>query len=153
MPTKPSKFNSFTFFKLPSAWWCGVRLKQLDATTAVTTVKHRWVNQNPFKSMFWAVQGMAAELSTGAMVIDQIRASGEKISMLVANNNATFTKKATGRITFTCNDGHLIKEAIEKTIATGEGQTFWMKSEGVNEQGIVVSTFNFEWTVRKKVKA
>jgi len=103
--------------------------------------------------MFWAVQGMAAELSTGAMVIDQIRASGEKISMLVANNNATFTKKATGRITFTCNDGHLIKEAIEKTIATGEGQTFWMKSEGVNEQGVVVSTFNFEWTVRKKVKA
>ena len=153
MPTKPSKFNSFTFFKLPSAWWCGVRLKQLDTTTAVTTVKHRWVNQNPFKSMFWAVQGMAAELSTGAMVIDQIRDSGEKISMLVANNNATFTKKATGRITFTCNDGHLIKEAIEKTIATSEGQTFWMKSEGVNEQGIVVSTFNFEWTVRKKVKA
>ena len=150
MALNASKFNSFTFFKLPSAWWCGVRLKYIDANKAVTTVKHRWFNQNPFNSMFWAVQGMAAELSTGAMVISEIQKSGKKISMLVANNNATFTKKATGRITFTCQDGHLISKAIEDTIATGEGQTFWMKSVGVNKEGVEVSTFNFEWTIRLK---
>ncbi|UWX53816.1 DUF4442 domain-containing protein [Maribacter litopenaei] len=144
------KFNTFTFFKLPSAWWCGVRLKYLDQRKAVVTVTHKWFNQNPFNSMFWAVQGMAAELSTGAMMIDQINATGKKISMLVANNNANFSKKATGKITFTCEDGHLIKEALEKTIATGEGQTIWMKSVGVNTDGVVVSTFNFEWTVRLK---
>ena len=100
--------------------------------------------------MFWAVQGMAAELSTGAMVIDQIRESGRKISMLVQNNNANFSKKATGKITFTCEDGHLIADAIKATIATGEGQKFWMKAVGVNQDGVVVSTFNFEWTVRLK---
>ncbi len=70
--------------------------------------------------------------------------------MLVANNNANFSKKATGKITFTCEDGHLIHKAIQDTIASGAGQTFWMKSVGVNEEGIVVSTFNFEWTVRVK---
>ncbi|NAS11564.1 DUF4442 domain-containing protein [Poritiphilus flavus] len=150
MATNTGKFNTFTFFKLPSAWWCGVRLRELNESRAVVTVKHRWFNQNPFNSMFWAVQGMAAELSTGAMVIDQIRNSGKRISMLVANNNATFTKKATGRITFTCEDGGKIGEAIQKTIATGEGQTFWMRSIGVNEAGVAVSTFNFEWTVRLK---
>jgi uncharacterized iron-regulated protein len=122
----------------------------MDENKAVVTVKHKWFNQNPFNSMFWAVQGMAAELTTGAMMIDQIRNSGKKISMLVANNNANFSKKATGKITFTCEDGHLIKEALEKTIATGEGQTVWMKSVGVNTDGVVVSTFNFEWTVRLK---
>jgi hypothetical protein len=98
--------------------------------------------------MFWAVQGMAAELSTGIMVSSQIRECGENISMLVANNNGNFSKKATGKITFTCEDGHKIKEALNHTIATGEGQTFWMKSVGVNEEGIIVSTFNFEWTIK-----
>ena len=83
-------------------------------------------------------------------MIDQIEATGKKISMLVANNKANFSKKATGKITFTCKDGHLINEALDKTIATGEGQTIWMKSVGVNEDGVVVSTFNFEWTVRLK---
>ena len=150
MAVSTGKVNTFMFFKLPSAWWSGVRLKYMDNTKAIATVKHRWVNQNPFKSMFWAIQGMAAALATGAMVSSQIAESGQRISMLVQNNTANFTKKATGRITFTCEDGHLIKEALSKTIATGEGQTIWMKSVGVNTDGVVVSTFKFEWTVRLK---
>lgn len=150
MKMTPGKINSFTMLKLPSAWLCGVRVKKISESSCTVSVKHRWINQNPFNSMFWAVQGMAAELVTGAMVSDQIRESGQKISMLVQNNNANFSKKATGKITFTCEDGHLIAEALKKTIQTGEGQTLWMKSVGVNSDGVVVSTFNFEWTVRLK---
>jgi hypothetical protein len=145
-----SKFNRFIFFKLPSAFLCGVRLKHIDESKCVVSVKHRWINQNPFNSMYFAVQAMAAELSTGAMVIYQIQKSGRKISMLVANSKSNFSKKATGRITFVCNDGHLIAEAIQKTIATGEGQTFWMKSIGTNEEGVQVSEMDFEWSVKLK---
>ena len=150
MGASAGKFNTFTFFKLPAAWWSGVRVKSITDQQCVVSVTHGWRNQNPFNSMFWAVQGMAAELSTGAMVINQIKKSGKRISMLVQNNNANFSKKATGKIRFTCDDGHLIKEAVDRTIATGEGQTFWMQSVGVNEDDVVVSTFNFEWTVRIK---
>ncbi len=150
MSKETRKYNAFTFFKLPAAWWCGVRLKYIDEQKAIVTITYKWFNQNPFKSMFWAAQGMAAEFSTGTMVINQIKDSGKRISMLVASNKASFSKKATGRITFTCEDGHLIKEAIDKTVATGEGKTFWMKSIGVNEDGVVVSIFDFEWTVRVK---
>jgi len=145
-----SKFNRFIFFKLPSAFLCGVRLKYIDENKCIVSVKHRWINQNPFNSMYFAVQAMAAELSTGAMVIYQIQKSNRKISMLVANNKSNFSKKATGRITFVCNDGHLIVDAIQKTIATGEGQTFWMKSIGTNEEGVQVSEMDFEWSVKLK---
>ena len=151
MTLTPRKLNTYTMFKLPSAYLCGVRTKYIDTEKCIVTVKHRWINQNPFNSMFWAVQGMAAEFSTGALVISKIKASGERISMLVTSNTATFTKKATGKITFTCNDGHVIQEAINRTVATGEGQTFSMTSIGVNKEGIVVSTFKFEWSIRIKV--
>lgn len=144
------KINTFLFFKLPSAFWCGVRARSLDANQCTVTVKHRWLNQNPFNSMYFAVQAMAAELSTGALVMFQIKKSGKKISMLVANNKGNFTKKATGRITFVCQDGHLIEHAIKQTIATGEGQTFWMKSIGKDEKGDQVSEMEFEWSVRIK---
>jgi len=150
MVTDIAKFNLFLFFKLPSAWWSGVRLNSLSKTSAVVGVTHKWFNQNPFNSMFWAVQGMAAELSTGSMVIDQINESGAAISMLVANNKATFSKKARGKIIFTSDDGDKIAVALAKTIETGEGQTFWMCSKGVNEDGVVVSTFDFEWTIKKR---
>ncbi|GGG27101.1 thioesterase [Dokdonia pacifica] len=148
----PRKFNFYTMVKLPAAWFTGVRLKTIDENSCTVQVKHRWINQNPFKSMFWAVQGMAAELSTGALVISYIQNCDYKISMLVASNSAFFTKKATGRITFTCQDGALIKETIAKAIQTGEGQTCSMKSIGVNKEGIQVSQFNFEWTVKVKSK-
>lgn len=150
MALSPGNINTFLLFKLPSAYFTGVRVRSITETSCVTSVRHRWINQNPFKSMFWAVQGMAAELSTGALVMAKIKESNARISMLVANNKASFSKKATGRITFTCTDGDLVSEAIEKTLATGEGQTIWMKAAGVNADGVIVSNFDFEWTIKKK---
>ena len=145
-----SKLNQFLFFKLPSAFICGVRVKEIDENNCIVSVKHRWINQNPFNSMYFAVQAMAAELSTGALVMLHIQNSKRKISMLVANNKGNFTKKATGRISFSCVDGHLIEQAIQNTIATGEGQTFWMKAIGKDENGIQVSEMDFEWSIRIK---
>jgi hypothetical protein len=150
MEFTPSKLNTFLFFKLPSAYISGVRVKHISTATCTVSVRHRWINQNPFNSMYFAVQAMAAELSTGALVMLHIKNSGKKISMLVANNKGNFSKKAKGRITFTCNDGNLIEDAIAKTIATGEGQTFWMKSIGIDEKGDQVSEMDFEWSVRAK---
>ncbi|MFV8838381.1 DUF4442 domain-containing protein [Salinimicrobium soli] len=152
MKLTTGKLNSFLMFKLPSAWLCGVRVKAIDGTHCVTGVKHSWINQNPFNSLYFAVQAMAAELSTGALVMAGIQESGAKISMLVAQNRARFTKKATGKITFTCKDGNLINDKIKAAVESGEGQTFWMTSTGVNEQGQEVATFEFEWTIKLKAQ-
>ena len=76
------QINLFLFFKLPSAFWCGVRLKSITQEQCVTSVRHRWFNQNPFQSMYFAVQAMAAELSTGALVMQNIKESGKKISWI-----------------------------------------------------------------------
>ena len=150
MEVSSQKLNTFLMFKLPSAWFCGVRIGKIDEHHCITTVRHRWINQNPFNSLYFAVQAMAAELSTGALVMSAIQGSGKRISMLVAQNNSKFSKKATGKISFICNDANLVSTAIEDTIKTGEGQTFWMRSRGVNEEGQEVSVFEFEWTIKLK---
>ncbi|MDD7887495.1 DUF4442 domain-containing protein [Flavivirga sp. 57AJ16] len=150
MDITPRKLNAFMIFKLPAAYFCGIRTKYIDTNKCIVTVRYKWINKNPFKSMFWAVQGMAAEFSTGALMVSKIKASGKHISMLVTSNKATFTKKAVGRITFTCYDGKDIEEAIKKAIETGEGQTIWVKSIGVNEEELEVSSFNFEWSIKVK---
>lgn len=152
MSLSPKKINTYLLFKLPSAYFTGVRVKSISENSCVTTVKHRWINQNPFNSMFWAVQGIAAELSTGAIIMQKIEQSDQRISMLVANNKASFTKKAKGKISFSCTDGALVDSAIKKAIHTGEGQTVWLKSEGKDEAGDVVSTFEFEWTLKVKIQ-
>lgn len=152
MEVTAKKLNRFLMFKLPSAFFCGVKLKELDHKHAITTVTHRWINQNPFNSMYFAVQSMAAELATGALVIKKIRESRKPISMLVTHHSGNFSKKATGKITFTCLDGNLIQEALDETIKTGIGQTIKMKSTGKNENGEEVSAYEFEWSVKLKSK-
>lgn len=150
MQTSARNINLYLFFKLPSAFWSGVRLKSINSTSCVATVKHRWFNQNPFNSMYFAVQSMAAELTTGALVLAEIRKSEVKISMLVANNKSNFSKKATGRITFVCNDGLEITKAIHQAIVTKEPQVIWMKSIGTNQKNEQVSEFDFEWSIKVK---
>ena len=150
MEFTPSKLNTFLLVKLPSAYISGVRVTQISTEQCTVSVKHKWINQNPFGSMYFATQAMAAELTTGALVMFHIKNSAKKISMLVANNKGNYSKKAKGRITFTCNQGDLVKEAIDRAVATGEGQTFWMTSVGVDEKGDQVSQLEFEWSVKVK---
>ena len=151
MEFSPVKLNTYTFFKLPAAFWCGVRVKSISDETCMVTVKLSWFNQNPFKSMYFAVQAMAAEFTTGALVMFHIKASEQNISMLVAQNKAFFTKKATGKISFTCNQGKEIADCIEKAIRTNEGQTIWLTSIGVNESGEQVSEMQFQWTIKTRI--
>ncbi len=146
---KFSKFqiSLFTLLRLPSVWLCGIRVTLLEQSFCEAKVKHRWINQNPFNSMFWAVQGMAAELTTGMLLMQEIQISKKKVSMLVLNNKANFSKKAQGRITFSCNSADLITNAIKKLLETDKPQILLLTSKGIDENNDLVSTFEFEWTL------
>ncbi|GIZ10247.1 DUF4442 domain-containing protein [Flavobacterium sp. UMI-01] len=150
MKFTPSKLNTFLIFKLPSAYLCGVRVFAIDEERCITRVRHRWINQNPFHSMYFAVQAMAAELATGALVMNHIQMSNQKMAMLVVQNKAVFVKKATGMIAFECNDGLAVKQAISKSLTSGESQRFWMKTVGKDESGAIVSEMEFEWSIKSK---
>ena len=145
-----SKLNLFLVYNLPSAFLCGVRVKRINDEQCHVVVRHKWINKNPFKSMFWAVQGMAAELATGALIIMKIKQSNKKISMLVVKNEAQFFKKAKGRITFQCTQGKAIDSILQNAIKTGEGYSFTLTAEGRDEANDVVSTFNFMWSIKCK---
>jgi hypothetical protein len=150
MKITPKKVNLFMLFKLPLAYIGGVRIKTLSKEEATVSITHKWMNQNPFQSMFWAAQGMASEMSTGILVMKAIEDSKQKVSMLVTHQEANFYKKATGKILFTCAGGKEISEAIKVSKETKEGQVVVLTSEGKNEEGFVVSKFSFEWSLKVK---
>jgi hypothetical protein len=146
----PIRINIFNFFKLPSVWWCGIRVTKIDDVSCQVKVVHRWINQNPFKSMFWAVQGMAAELTTGVLIMEAIQNSKRKVSMLVLNNRANFSKKARGKVLFECDEKQKLLKAMNQLVKTQKPQTIWLTSKGIDQNGDIVSTFEFEWTLLLK---
>lgn len=146
----PNKLNKFLLLKLPSAYISGVRVKEVNDNDALVTVKHRWINQNPFQSMYWVTQGMASELATGILVMKKIQESGQKISMLVLEQKGEFTKKAKGRIRFTCTEGEKIDEVIKRVVESGNSETITLCSEGFDEQNDKVSRFEYTWGIKLK---
>jgi len=64
--------------------------------------------------------------------------------------NCEFQKKAIGKIQFVCEDGIRVRDAIQKAVDTGEGVVCEMQSNGYDEQGDCVSTFNITWTFKRK---
>ena len=142
--------NYFLFFKLPSAYWSGVRVKSIDNNECVVSVKLNWFNKNPFKSIFWAVQGMAAELSTGMLVSKQINDRKINVSMLVISSSSNFYKKAVGRIKFNCIQGNELKNIFDKLDEKNPTNKIIMFSKGIDELGDVVSDFKFEWSFKRK---
>jgi Domain of unknown function (DUF4442) len=144
------KFNLFMFSKLPSAFFCGVRVQFADENKCIVTVPFKWLSQNPFKSTYFACLSMAAEMTTGVLGLAHIYKRNPAVSMLVVNISGNFLKKATGKTTFTCIDGLLIKQTIENAIADGQGKTVTAKSTGTNADGEVVAEFLITWSFKAK---
>lgn len=146
----PVKSRMFLFAKLPAAFFSGVRIREVAEGKCVVTVPYKWFSQNPFRSTYFACLAMAAELSTGALAMIHVYKRVPAISMLIVKMEASYFKKAIGITTFTCADGMMIKETIEKAITTGEPQSFIARSTGLNDQGEAVAEFLFTWSFKVK---
>ena len=142
----PVKFRLFLFLKLPSAFFAGVRVRQIDPSKCVVTIPYKWFSQNPFRSTYFACLSMAAEMSTGALSMAHVYKRKPAVSMLVVRVDSQYHKKATGVTTFTCNAGEEIKQVIEDAISSGEGKSLQVQSTGRNSSGEIVAEFWITWS-------
>jgi hypothetical protein len=138
------------FNKLPVAFISGIRVNYLSEDKAIVHLPFKFITKNPFQSIYFASQAMAAELSTGILALLHTYEQKPVVSMLVFNMKADFTRKAKSNIIFECTEGLKIKNAIDESINSGEGVVVQVKSTGKNKFGEVVSEFYFSWTFKPK---
>lgn len=146
----PLKFRMFLLSQLPNAFFAGLRIKELDETVCRVTVPYKWFTKNPFRSTYFACLSMAAEMSTGVLCLVHLHKRNPPVSMLVVKVESEYLKKATGKTTFSCEEGVLIKETIEHAIDKGEARTFKARSIGRNSEGAIVAEFLITWSFKVK---
>ena len=146
----PFFFRLFLFFKLPMAFLAGIKLKELSDNRSLLQMKYKYLNKNPFGSIYFACLSMAGELASGMLAASITYKSNPKLSMLVVGVKINFTKKAVGVIFFECNQGREISEVIKKSIITGKGQTIDVLTVAKNNQGDVVADFLIKWSFKVK---
>jgi len=146
----PLKSRMFLISKLPNAFFSGVRIREINENSCLVTVPYKWFTKNPFRSTYFACLSMAAEMSTGALCLVHLYKRNPPVSMLVVKVESEYFKKATGRTTFVCEDGLLIRETIEQAVKTSEPKIVRVKSIGKNGEGAVVAEFFVTWSFKVK---
>ena len=146
----PLKFRLFMLMNLPMAFIAGLRVMHFDFKSAVISVPYNGVNKNPFRSTYFAVLSMAAEMSTGLLAMMLVKDARPAISMLVTGVEGAFIKKAVGTTFFECRDGMALADAVEQCIISGRGITLRTLSIGTNEGGEEVARFYITWSFRVK---
>ena len=121
LAVRPFQMKLFMLTNLPMGLLAGLKITGLDKSRASVSVPFKYLNKNPFRSMYFAVMSMAAELSSGILALAALHDRDIPVSMLVLNMEASFIKKARTKVVFTCPDGDKIENAILKCIQTGEG--------------------------------
>jgi len=86
-------------------------------------------------------------LSTGMLAIIAMQRRKD-IAMLVVNQEATFSKKAVGVITFSCEDGQAVIDVMQKVIDTGEAFPITMTGVGRDESGDEVARVMITWSFK-----
>ena len=127
----------------------GIRLVTLDEATSQSIVPYRWRNKNPFASMYFAVQSMAAELSTAAPAMLATKSVDHKVVLIITDMQAEFVKKAKTKLTFTCTAYPENEEAVRGLLATGDSVAVRAKTVGTDTDGDTVSVFYFTWTFKR----
>ncbi len=135
---------------LPAAFFSGLKVLAASEQSCTVSVPYKTFTKNPFRSTYFACLGMAAELSTGLLAMAPIYRRKPAVSMLITGMEASFQKKATGLTVFTCNDGEVIRAAIEEAIALGQPRKVRAQSVGRNQQNEVVAEFWFTWSFRRR---
>ena len=150
--SSPFTLGLYMLGNLPAGLFSGIRVDHLDEHRCEASVPYRWRTRNPFKSTYFAVLAMAAELSSGAPAMIAVRGAPESVALIIVGLEAEFLKRASSRITFTCSDVPMLNAAIEETLRTGEAVTTTVRTEGRDTQGVVVARFKFTWSFKKRSK-
>ena len=143
-------FRSYLFWNLPMGFLSGMKIKKLNEDQCIVSVPFKWLNKNPFKSTFWAVLGMAGEMSTAALILQYTYKQKPSFSTLPLKCEADFNKKAIGVTSFICNDGKMVKEKLKEAIETKKPVVIKASTQGIDKNSNIICEFKFTWSVKAR---
>ena len=143
-------FKIFTLFNLPMALISGLKIERITVTKCETSVGYKFLNKNPFNSVYFAVLGMAAELSTAALALSSVQTMDSNIAFIITVMEGEFLKKAKGKIKFKCLEGEKIFKAVGKAVQRSDPVVETVQTIGYNDADDIVAIFNFKWSFKKR---
>jgi hypothetical protein len=147
---RPWNFRLYLWARLPLAACAGLSLRRLDESGCTVALSGGWRTRNPFRSMYFAAQAMAAEMSTGAPAMMLAEGASASVSMLVREVRGVFTRRITTDAEFAFDDLTGMRDAVERAVASGESESYVARSLGRAADGVTASEFEITWSFKRR---
>jgi len=149
-----SKMNWLLFllsrFKIPMIGFVRPKLLLLNDTDVEVRIRLRRGTKNHLKSMYFGALAVGADVAAGIHTFYFAEKLGKKVSFAFKGMNAEFLKRAESDIIFKCNQGDLIRRAIEKSEKEQIRINETVVVNAIDNQGEVVAKFDMIVSVRVK---
>lgn len=113
--------RSFSLLKAPLIAFLGPIVERLDEEECRVRIPTRFRSRNPMGSMYLGALATGADVTGGLMAYHATRQRKANVSILFTAMDAKFVKKGLKDVVFVCRDTKVVAEAIDETIASGEG--------------------------------
>ena len=140
----------YMLFRMPLGAFAGLRCERIDDDICEVSLPGGWRTRNPFRSTYWAAQGMAAELATAIIPLSQAKGADVAIRTLVTGCRASFRRQGRGRLIFRCEDFAAMKAGMNRAAVGTEGVECSSRVIGFDQDGEVVSEWIFDWNFKAK---
>ena len=104
-------------------WFVKPSILEINERRCVVRIRLNWrTRRNDIHAMYLGVLCMGADVASGLISFDQMQKRKLNLSIIFKDMKAEFLKRAEGDVHFINDDGALIMDLIERTLATGERQ-------------------------------
>ncbi|RAL24962.1 hypothetical protein DL240_01765 [Lujinxingia litoralis] len=124
------------------------RVEVLNEATCQVDIPFGWRNRNIFGTMYFAASMMAAEMTTGGLVLFHNAVRPERFSYIVRHISADFVKPARSRVSFECVQGDEVARAFAQASRSGERVNQLLEVVGRRADGVETARVKVEWSIK-----
>jgi acyl-coenzyme A thioesterase PaaI-like protein len=137
-------------FKIPMLGYTGLKLVEVDDTTAIVNIKLKRRTKNHLNSMYFGALAVGADVAGGIHAFYFAQKHNKKVAFAFKGMSCEFIKRAESDCTFISNDGKKVEDAILKSINTGDRVNETTHVEVFDAEKELVATFQMIVSVKCK---
>jgi acyl-coenzyme A thioesterase PaaI-like protein len=110
----------FGWLKIPLLASVHPSVVELTEARCVVRIPLRRWTKNHLGSMYFGALAIGADCAGGLLAMDQIKRSGQPVSLVFKTFQATFLKRPEADVYFICEEGAAIRDQVRRTLESEE---------------------------------
>ncbi|CAM3665218.1 PaaI family thioesterase [Rheinheimera salexigens] len=110
----------FAWRYIPLIGFCSPKIVRMDNKTLEVTIPHGWRTKNHLGSVYFGALAIGADLAGAFLVFTKAQNRGVNANFAFKDVQGQFLKRPEAKVHFTSNDGEVIDQMIDESLASGE---------------------------------